>query len=186
MQPAVRLVHVPKHIVCCSHGVARIRRCRMRDATFSSKAYGTRESKEFTMDGRVMFDLMQSIQRDHKLSSYSLNSVSAHFLGEQKEDVHHSVRPLSPLSLHPLLATSTTVQVDGPSVDLGPRPLTPNAYVHLCGQLASLAPPARRSLTGDDDYGGRGGAAAMLSRRSVSPTYRTATMRRGADWQCTA
>lgn len=29
-------------------------------------------------------------QRDHKLSSYSLNSVSAHFLGEQKEDVHHS------------------------------------------------------------------------------------------------
>ena len=33
---------------------------------------------------------MQAIQRDHKLSSYSLNSVSAHFLGEQKEDVHHS------------------------------------------------------------------------------------------------
>lgn len=32
----------------------------------------------------------QAIQRDHKLSSYSLNSVSAHFLGEQKEDVHHS------------------------------------------------------------------------------------------------
>lgn len=33
---------------------------------------------------------LQAIQRDHKLSSYSLNSVSAHFLGEQKEDVHHS------------------------------------------------------------------------------------------------
>ena len=33
---------------------------------------------------------MQAIQRDHKLSSYSLNAVSAHFLGEQKEDVHHS------------------------------------------------------------------------------------------------
>ena len=30
------------------------------------------------------------LQRDHKLSSYSLNSVSAHFLNEQKEDVHHS------------------------------------------------------------------------------------------------
>ena len=30
------------------------------------------------------------IQRDYKLSSYSLNSVSAEFLGEQKEDVHHS------------------------------------------------------------------------------------------------
>lgn len=31
------------------------------------------------------------MQRDHKLRSYSLNSVSAHFLGEQKEDVHHSI-----------------------------------------------------------------------------------------------
>ena len=31
------------------------------------------------------------LQRDHKLSSYSLNAVSAHFLGEQKEDVHHSI-----------------------------------------------------------------------------------------------
>jgi DNA polymerase delta subunit 1 len=31
------------------------------------------------------------MQRDYKLSSYSLNSVSAHFLGEQKEDVHHSI-----------------------------------------------------------------------------------------------
>ena len=34
---------------------------------------------------------MQVLQRDHKLSSYSLNSVCAHFLGEQKEDVHHSI-----------------------------------------------------------------------------------------------
>lgn len=31
------------------------------------------------------------MQRDYKLSSYSLNSVSAHFLSEQKEDVHHSI-----------------------------------------------------------------------------------------------
>jgi DNA polymerase delta subunit 1 len=31
------------------------------------------------------------MQRDYKLRSYSLNAVSAHFLGEQKEDVHHSI-----------------------------------------------------------------------------------------------
>lgn len=62
----------------------------MRDARFSSKAYGTHDFKEITIEGRVQFDLLQAIQRDHKLSSYSLNSVSAHFLGEQKEDVHHS------------------------------------------------------------------------------------------------
>ena len=29
--------------------------------------------------------------RDYKLRSYTLNAVSYHFLGEQKEDVHHSV-----------------------------------------------------------------------------------------------
>ncbi len=63
---------------------------RMRDAVFSSKAYGTHEYKEIVCDGRVQFDLLMAMQRDHKLSSYSLNNVSAHFLGEQKEDVHHS------------------------------------------------------------------------------------------------
>ncbi|KAG0586012.1 hypothetical protein M758_2G055400 [Ceratodon purpureus] len=66
-------------------------RIRMRDASFSSRQYGTRESKEVTIEGRVQFDLLQAMQRDYKLSSYSLNSVSAHFLGEQKEDVHHSI-----------------------------------------------------------------------------------------------
>jgi len=63
----------------------------MKDAQFSSKAYGTREFKDITIDGRVQFDLLTAITRDHKLSSYSLNAVSAHFLGEQKEDVHHSI-----------------------------------------------------------------------------------------------
>nr|BAE48221.1 DNA polymerase delta subunit [Chlorella sorokiniana] len=71
-------------------GRMRNRRCKMKDARFSSKAYGTHDFKEITIEGRVQFDLLQAIQRDHKLSSYSLNSVSAHFLGEQKEDVHHS------------------------------------------------------------------------------------------------
>ncbi|KAJ7521254.1 hypothetical protein O6H91_19G043900 [Diphasiastrum complanatum] len=73
--------------------IGRIRnsRVRVRDTSFSSRQYGTRESKEVTIEGRVQFDLLQVMQRDYKLSSYSLNSVSAHFLGEQKEDVHHSI-----------------------------------------------------------------------------------------------
>lgn len=54
---------------------------KMRDAQFSSKAYGTHAYKDITLEGRVQFDLLTAIQRDHKLSSYSLNSVSAHFLG---------------------------------------------------------------------------------------------------------
>lgn len=72
-------------------GRVRNSRVRVKDATFSSRQYGTRESKEVTVEGRVQFDLFQAMQRDYKLSSYSLNSVSAHFLGEQKEDVHHSI-----------------------------------------------------------------------------------------------
>ncbi|KAL6284732.1 hypothetical protein ACE6H2_015661 [Prunus campanulata] len=66
-------------------------RVRVKDTTFSSRQYGTRESKEVTVEGRVQFDLLQAMQRDYKLSSYSLNSVSAHFLSEQKENVHHSI-----------------------------------------------------------------------------------------------
>eukprot|EP00850_Spirogloea_muscicola_P023029 SM000324S12586 [mRNA] locus=s324:36384:42379:+ [translate_table: standard] len=66
--------------------LGRIRgsRLRMRDASFSSRQYGTRESKEVTLEGRVQLDVLQAVQRDYKLSSYSLNSVSAHFLGEQR------------------------------------------------------------------------------------------------------
>ncbi|KAL5555418.1 hypothetical protein UlMin_037654 [Ulmus minor] len=72
-------------------GRIRNSRVRVKDTTFSSRQYGTRESKEVKIEGRVQFDLLQAMQRDYKLSSYSLNSVSAHFLSEQKEDVHHSI-----------------------------------------------------------------------------------------------
>ncbi|ODQ63544.1 hypothetical protein NADFUDRAFT_62083 [Nadsonia fulvescens var. elongata DSM 6958] len=65
-------------------------RQEVKSSTFSSKAYGTRESKVVNIDGRLQLDLLQFIQREYKLRSYTLNSVSAHFLGEQKEDVHHS------------------------------------------------------------------------------------------------
>lgn len=63
----------------------------MRDTTFQSSAFGKRENVETTIPGRVIFDLLPYMYRNHKLSSYSLNSVSAHFLGQQKEDVHHSI-----------------------------------------------------------------------------------------------
>lgn len=64
---------------------------KQKDKMFQSKQVGTRESKEINIEGRVQFDVMQVLQRDYKLSSYSLNAVCTHFLGEQKEDVHHSI-----------------------------------------------------------------------------------------------
>jgi DNA polymerase delta subunit 1 len=64
---------------------------QVRETHFSSKAYGQRNSKETPMDGRLQLDILQLMQREYKLRSYTLNSVCAQFLGEQKEDVHHSV-----------------------------------------------------------------------------------------------
>ncbi|KAG9047307.1 DNA-directed DNA polymerase delta [Tulasnella sp. UAMH 9824] len=66
-------------------------RAKVKDTHFNSKAYGQRNSKETVLDGRLQLDMLQVMQRDYKLRSYSLNAVCAEFLGEQKEDVHHSV-----------------------------------------------------------------------------------------------
>ncbi|KAJ3019409.1 DNA-directed DNA polymerase delta [Thoreauomyces humboldtii] len=62
-----------------------------KDTRFSSKGLGTRESKNINLEGRLQMDVLQVMQRDYKLRSYTLNSVCAHFLGEQKEDVHYSI-----------------------------------------------------------------------------------------------
>ena len=56
-----------------------------------SKQMGKREQKQINIEGRVQFDLLLVLLRDYKLRSYRLNAVSYHFLGEQKEDVHHSI-----------------------------------------------------------------------------------------------
>ncbi|KAL8715397.1 MAG: hypothetical protein Q9220_000730 [cf. Caloplaca sp. 1 TL-2023] len=62
-----------------------------KEGGFSSKQMGSRETKVTNTNGRLQLDLLQLIQRDHQLRSYTLNSVCAHFLGEQKEDVHHTM-----------------------------------------------------------------------------------------------
>jgi len=72
-------------------GRLRNMRTTMKTSTFQSKAFGKSESKDIAIDGRVQFDVLKAVQRDYKLRSYTLNAVSAHFLGEQKEDVHHSI-----------------------------------------------------------------------------------------------
>jgi DNA polymerase delta subunit 1 len=66
-------------------------RATMKDTMFQSAAFGRRSNIETIIDGRVIFDMLPIMQRDHKLSSYTLNSVCSEFLGQQKEDVHHSI-----------------------------------------------------------------------------------------------
>jgi len=72
-------------------GRIKNKRISFKDSTFQSKAQGIRDTKEVVMEGRVQLDMLQHIQREHKLSQYSLNSVSLNFLKEQKEDVHWTI-----------------------------------------------------------------------------------------------
>lgn len=62
-----------------------------KETNFSSKQMGNRDTKATNTNGRLQLDMLQLVQRDHQLRSYTLNSVCSHFLGEQKEDVHHSM-----------------------------------------------------------------------------------------------
>lgn len=40
---------------------------KIKSTTLSSKALGTRDSKEINMEGRIQFDMLQVILREHKL-----------------------------------------------------------------------------------------------------------------------
>ncbi|XP_032939927.1 DNA polymerase delta catalytic subunit [Catharus ustulatus] len=64
---------------------------QVKDSAFQSRQLGRREGKVVTTPGRVTLDMLQVLLREHKLRSYSLNAVSAHFLHEQKEDVPHGI-----------------------------------------------------------------------------------------------
>ncbi|PQE07369.1 hypothetical protein CJF32_00005262 [Rutstroemia sp. NJR-2017a WRK4] len=67
------------------------KRSEAKTSNFSSKQMGSRDTKATNTNGRLQLDLLQLVQRDHHLRSYTLNSVCAQFLGEQKEDVHHTM-----------------------------------------------------------------------------------------------
>lgn len=66
------------------------RLCKSFKKTQASSNFGNIETSDITLEGRMIFDLFHILKREHKLRSYSLNSVSVHFLGEQKEDVPYS------------------------------------------------------------------------------------------------
>lgn len=55
----------------------------------SSAAYGDNKLRYYDMRGRVNFDLMKLIQREHKLGSYKLDSVAVHFFREQIKVIEH-------------------------------------------------------------------------------------------------
>lgn len=83
-----------KHLKCTNFPYWTRMRAVQSTATatnFSSKQMGNRDTKATNTNGRIQLDLLQLVQRDHQLRSYTLNSVCAEFLNEQKEDVHHTM-----------------------------------------------------------------------------------------------
>lgn len=55
-------------------GRIRNQKAKMRESMFQSAAYGRRNNVETTIEGRVIFDMLPYMQRNHKLSSYTLVS----------------------------------------------------------------------------------------------------------------
>jgi DNA polymerase delta subunit 1 len=74
----------PKLRIFTQWGRVKNAQTRKREQMFQSSAYGRRTNTETTIEGRVIFDMLPYMQRNHKLSSYSLNSVCAEYLGQQK------------------------------------------------------------------------------------------------------
>lgn len=72
---------VSKHIILFNDLDVRT---EAKDTKFSSKAYGNRENKAINLDGRIQLDMLQVMQRDYKLRSYTLNAVCAQFLGKSQ------------------------------------------------------------------------------------------------------
>lgn len=54
---------------------------------WSSKAFQTTDIKYIDAEGVLSIDLLEVVRKDYKLDSYKLNSVSKHFLNEEKDDM---------------------------------------------------------------------------------------------------
>ena len=62
----------------------------VKSTKFQSNQSGGQDKKLVDIPGRFILDMIVVVRANYKLHSYSLNSVSTHFLGDQKEDIHHS------------------------------------------------------------------------------------------------
>lgn len=60
---------------------------KLKETQFSSSAYGDNDYEMMPIPGIFQIDLLVIMQREHKLSSYKLDSVAEHFLGEKKVDL---------------------------------------------------------------------------------------------------
>lgn len=60
---------------------------KIKEASFSSSAYGTSEYKRLDIPGVINYDILITIRRDFKENSYKLDNISEKYLGEKKNPV---------------------------------------------------------------------------------------------------
>lgn len=65
--------------------------CRLRVAVSGSKQKGHFNKATLRIPGRIVTDMMLYAMKEHKLRSYTLNAVATTFIGQQKDDIHHSL-----------------------------------------------------------------------------------------------
>lgn len=61
--------------------------CEIKEATWTSGAYGKQKFKYVECYGRTNVDVLLEIERNYKLPLYNLNTVSQKFLKEEKDDI---------------------------------------------------------------------------------------------------
>lgn len=71
----------------CKQGFLISQACKVKNIKWSSSAYQTQEYTFLDNEGRIFIDLLPVIQKEYKLVNYKLNTVSKHFLNEEKDDL---------------------------------------------------------------------------------------------------
>ena len=71
--------------------IRKNKKISIKKSFFSSRQQGSRDFNNIDIPGRINIDMLVVLRKDYKLSSYTLNAVSSHFLGEQKEDLPHNM-----------------------------------------------------------------------------------------------
>eukprot|EP00928_Gymnodinium_smaydae_P049381 TRINITY_DN33127_c0_g1_i1.p1 TRINITY_DN33127_c0_g1~~TRINITY_DN33127_c0_g1_i1.p1 ORF type:complete len:1023 (+),score=215.96 TRINITY_DN33127_c0_g1_i1:250-3069(+) len=57
---------------------------RAKSATFETRQLGKHDTKEVNTEGRLLFDVLTVLEREQKLTSYSLSALALHFLGKTR------------------------------------------------------------------------------------------------------
>ncbi|AAR26842.1 FirrV-1-A18 [Feldmannia irregularis virus a] len=84
-----RAVNVYRFNDFCKIGFLRNSACTLTSKVLESSALGKNELSQFVIPGRVEFDALMTVRRNHKLGSYKLDSVCKHFFGGEKDDVSY-------------------------------------------------------------------------------------------------